>query len=72
VKKQRKLLSTPDVLRMTSFARATLARLVGQNKFPPPLQNLGVRRNLWLEEDVLAWINAKAPQAIAKRAGNES
>lgn len=70
--KQRKLLSTDDVLASTRIARATLARMVKDGRFPAPLQGVGIRRNLWCGEVIAAWIKAKTAPTINEGAEHGS
>lgn len=54
-----RLLRLPKVLDLAGFSRSTLYRKVGEkgeNGFPAPV-TLGSRMSLWVESEVVDWIN---------------
>ena len=55
-----RLLSLPEVVRLTGLSRSTLYRKVKEGDFPLPVK-LGKRAVGWRESEVIAWINGRPP-----------
>jgi prophage regulatory protein len=64
-----RIISLPEVLRLTSFSRTTLYDRIKARAFPSQI-SLGGRRVGWLEADVAAWISDHVKETRAK-AGRE-
>jgi prophage regulatory protein len=54
----KRFLSTAQVLDKTALSRATIKRRVKDGGFPKPIK-LGHRSNVYLEEEVDAWMQAQ-------------
>lgn len=63
----KKLLRTEQVLEIVPFARRTLHEEVSAGRFPAPIQ-ISPRRVAWDENEVLAWIEARAAQRAGRAA----
>jgi predicted DNA-binding transcriptional regulator AlpA len=53
--KPKRMLTTPEVLKMVPLSRATLRRLGASGDFPQPLK-MGRRKVYYLEQDVINWL----------------
>jgi len=54
--KQKKAIQLPSVKSLTSLSRTTILRLVKKGKFPKPFK-IADRTNVWLESDVMNYID---------------
>ncbi|WP_415903196.1 helix-turn-helix transcriptional regulator [Neptuniibacter sp. QD29_5] len=52
------LIRLPEVLKMTSLSKSSLYRRIDAHTFPDSV-SLGGRSVAWIEEEVLAWIQAR-------------
>lgn len=57
----RKFVRQPRVSDMTSLGKSSIYDLMAQGKFPQRVK-LGARCSVWLESEVLAWIEARAAE----------
>ncbi len=53
-----KLLSVADVVRVMKLSRATVYRLIADEKFPAGYRVAGLRQRRWKESEVAAWLDA--------------
>jgi prophage regulatory protein len=53
-----RFLSTAQVLERTALSRATIKRRIKAGTFPQPIR-LGHRTNVFVENEIDAWIDAK-------------
>jgi len=51
-----KLIKLPEVLKITTLSRASIYRLIAENRFPEQVK-LSTRACAWVEQDVLDWVN---------------
>lgn len=52
-----RLLRLPDVIRMTGLGKSTIWKRTAEGSFPAK-RNIGARTAVWVESEVVAWINA--------------
>jgi prophage regulatory protein len=51
-----KLIKLPEVIEITTLSRASVYRLIAENRFPEQVK-LSTRACAWVEQDVLDWVN---------------
>jgi prophage regulatory protein len=56
-----RLLRVNEVVRMVGFSKATLYRRIRAESFPKPIA-LGAQTSVFLEGEILEWMNAQAEQ----------
>jgi prophage regulatory protein len=61
------ILRCAEVKRVTGLPRSSLYAKIASGEFPKPIP-LGVRARGWLEQDVLAWQQARTEARDAKAA----
>ena len=55
VEKPQRFLRITDVMARIPYSRSTIYQLMGQGKFPRPI-NLGERAVAWIEADIDRWM----------------
>jgi prophage regulatory protein len=60
-----RLIGLQEVVRATGLSRSTLYRMLDARKFPQPITVEGARRILWIEAEVVAWIERQIEAARA-------
>jgi prophage regulatory protein len=60
--KKKKLIRLPVVLERVGYSRSRVYDLIKAKEFPKPVK-LGKRASAWVEEEVDAWINSRAPSS---------
>lgn len=60
--KRDRLLPLPDVEALTATKKSTIYKLIGEGRFPSPIQ-ITARRVAWPESRVLQWVQERIAEA---------
>lgn len=61
-----RLIRLPEVMRLTAMSRSAIYRAEELGEFPPRCR-VGARSVAWVEEEICAWITARAGARSAAR-----